>query len=384
MLPLLLLPQLFSSDVYSYAMFGRIRWVYGQNPLITPPAAFPNDPLLARIAWKTTASVYGPAWIFASLPITQLARLLGNSMSVYILLYKLVAASCHVLNTALIWGVVRRRAPEHATWGALLYGWHPLALIEFAGSGHNDALMLTLILLAGAALLAERLRIATLWLVMAALIKLVAMLLIPIYGLYVLRRSAAWGKVAAQHLALGSMVVVALYAPFWQGPETLRILGTAPPLTILHSGPASWLFTKVEPRVCPRALAVSNCEIRLNARIRTGALLLFVAAYLLLLVRVPGTFDELMGRWLLALLLYAAIAAVHFEPWYGTWPLALLPFIKLSRWLVLLWGCSLLIFYVALPIPGQISHCLRAAPRAGADQRLVLGSAPPSPACAKR
>ena len=58
------LPGLFSTDVFSYVMYGRIAAVYGQNPYVQPPASFPDDPFLAWVFpfWRDQPSVYGPLW----------------------------------------------------------------------------------------------------------------------------------------------------------------------------------------------------------------------------------------------------------------------------------------------------------------------------------
>ena len=42
---LLLLPLLFSRDVYSYAYYGRIAATYHANPYVSTPADFPQDAL---------------------------------------------------------------------------------------------------------------------------------------------------------------------------------------------------------------------------------------------------------------------------------------------------------------------------------------------------
>src|SRR5262245_49686901 len=63
-LTLSLLPGLFSTDVFSYVMYGRTVAVYGGNPYATPPAAFAADPFLNWVFpfWRDQASVYGPLW----------------------------------------------------------------------------------------------------------------------------------------------------------------------------------------------------------------------------------------------------------------------------------------------------------------------------------
>src|ERR687885_589774 len=58
------LPGLFSTDIFSYVMYGRIAAVHAANPYIQPPADFASDPFLAWVFpfWRDQPSVYGPAW----------------------------------------------------------------------------------------------------------------------------------------------------------------------------------------------------------------------------------------------------------------------------------------------------------------------------------
>lgn len=246
-LPLLALPQLLSADVYSYAIYGRIPILYGGNPLIDIPAAFPQDPLLTSVGWKTTASVYGPAWILLSLPMTQFAELLGGSAATYVLLYKLLGLVYHLASIVVVSKILEWMRPQTRTWGTLVYSWHPLMLIEFVGGAHNDSLMVLLIFLALAAEMSRRPKLALGLLVVAGMIKLVALLLVPIYTVYVLRKRTSTYplRLLTQHILLGLSIVVVLYLPFWAGLTTLRVLVTAPPLTILHQSPTSWVHTKL-------------------------------------------------------------------------------------------------------------------------------------------
>ncbi len=367
-LPLLFLPHLFSSDVYSYAMFGRIPLLYGGNPFTDPPARFATDPLLPSIYWKTTASVYGPAWIIISLPLTALAQALGGSAGIYVLLYKLLSFASYLASVAVIRRLLTAWMPQRATWGTLMYAWHPLVLIEFTGSGHNDSLMVLLILLA--LLLAHRQRrIQTVaLLVLAGLVKPVALVLVPLYLMYTLQATTE-RRIALlfKQIVLMCAITITLYAPFWVGPRTLAILRTAPPLTLLHDGPADWVAAQLTGNVCkplPRASAVDarqlgsllspTCADDLQAQVRITSLALFILAFVGLLLWPVASFDQLIERSFLLFLAYLLLAAVHFEPWYITWLLALIPLLCRPRLMVLLWGCTILLLYSMLPIGGRL------------------------------
>jgi hypothetical protein len=363
-LPLLGLPQLLSSDIYSYSIYGRIPVLYGGNPLVDLPADFPHDQILPRVAWKTTASVYGPAWIIVSIPVTILAELLGGSPGSYVLLYKLLALGCHLGSVVLIARLLGRIRPNAVTWGTLMYAWQPLILIEFAGSGHNDSLMLLLIFLALAAAVQQRRSVALGMLVVAGMVKLVAIFLVPLYALYVIWQILPSRRLQAltYQVVLGLSIVVGLYLPFWVGPITVTNLATSPPLAILHQSPASWVFTKLDALRCPgteppserEQHATTSCSAGLAATVRMSSLLLFGITYLLLLGWPMHTLDSFIGRAVGVLTAYNVLAAVHYEPWYGTWVLGVAALLRRPRPLLLAWGCSLLVLYGTMPVRGRI------------------------------
>ncbi|MBA3943508.1 MAG: hypothetical protein H0X37_02980 [Herpetosiphonaceae bacterium] len=367
-LPLLFLPHLFSSDVYSYAMFGRIPLLYGGNPFTDPPARFATDQLLPHIYWKTTASVYGPAWIILSLPITALAQVLGGGAGIYVLLYKLVGFGSYLASLTVIRRLLTDWMPQRATWGVLMYAWHPLVLIEFTGSGHNDSLMVLLILLA--LLFAHRQWhiVAVGLLVLAGLVKPVALALVPLYLLYTLRTTTK-GRIAllAKQIAVGCAIVIALYAPFWSGPATLAILQTAPPLTLLHDSPADWVAAQLTSKACipvsraspndgrePRTVPALTCADDIQAQVRIASLALFMLAFVGLLLWPVASFNQLSERSAQLFLAYVLLAALHFEPWYITWLLALTPLLRRPQIMLLLGGCTILLLYSTLPVGGRL------------------------------
>src|SRR5918999_3258507 len=70
-------PLLFSRDVYSYAIYGRIWTVHGENPYLAVPSDFRTDGLYPLVGeeWQDTPAVYGPAFTLLS---GGLARVLDD------------------------------------------------------------------------------------------------------------------------------------------------------------------------------------------------------------------------------------------------------------------------------------------------------------------
>ncbi len=170
-LPLLVGPPVFSRDIYSYIGQGLLAH-HGLNPYSVPPSRLGNAPLLASIAqvWRNTASPYGPLFVSVSRVAVGVA---GASLIAQVLVFRVV----ELIGVAMIMVSLPRLSrrlgtdPGLALWlGAL----SPLALLSFIASGHNDALMVGL-LLAGLTLALEgRLAVGVALIALAATIKIPA------------------------------------------------------------------------------------------------------------------------------------------------------------------------------------------------------------------
>jgi alpha-1,6-mannosyltransferase len=147
-------PVLLSTDVYTYWAYGRISAVHGENPYETAPDAFVSDPAYAVMGadWRDTTAVYGPAFTLLS---EGHALAVGDSSSAAAWTYRGIATASMLALVALAATLGRRRA-----FCAAFVGWNPLLAVQFAGGGHNDALMMALVLGALALAAAGRPRLA--------------------------------------------------------------------------------------------------------------------------------------------------------------------------------------------------------------------------------
>src|SRR5205085_1186217 len=162
---LFLTPGLFTTDIFSYVMYGHISAIYNLNPYIYPPNYFPGNPMLDWIhpIWHDQPSVYGPlwtgiGWIMAHLVapvdgrVEQLAdgQVLQTGLMDQVFAYKLLMNGVQVMNLALIWWLLGRLMvdkPRARLVAFVVFAWNPLMLFDAAGNAHNDALMVTLLLL---------------------------------------------------------------------------------------------------------------------------------------------------------------------------------------------------------------------------------------------
>ncbi|GAC1354894.1 MAG: hypothetical protein NVS4B8_14480 [Herpetosiphon sp.] len=412
-MPLLVAPNLMSADIYSYISFGRIAAIYGANPFIDPPATFPSDQFFHLVGWTGVPSVYGPGWIYPSMLLTLLVQLTKPGIITYVLAYKTLALLLHLINGVLIWRILGALRPRQQTWGTALYLFNPLTVIEFAGSGHNDVLMITLILLAMWLHVRGRWRGAMIALTLSVLVKWIALPVAGLYGLLLLWEAATWSqrlRKAVESSAIFVMLCVALYAPYWEstgpwdgvgGRHTLKILFDAPPqkrfinslgelavgeygrvMSVLGQWPDqavlgmnttlaypmgrlsddntdrdSWQAQQrlrysryIRDQYTQRTQLLEDQKM-VQDRIRNGALSLLALVSLggVIVTRNLKTL-MLASAWIL--FTYCAIAAVWVWPWYATWFVAMAALLdwRVTGRTAVLVGVLALLLYPLFPI----------------------------------
>jgi len=142
-MPFFLATPLFSRDLYSYVAQGQLAH-HGLNPYMVPPSALGPGNLLSSIAsvWRNTASPYGPLFVAVSHLGVAVS---GGSLVSQILVFRAFELAGVALMMVSLPVLARRLGndPGIALWLAVL---SPLALFSFIASGHNEALMLGLML----------------------------------------------------------------------------------------------------------------------------------------------------------------------------------------------------------------------------------------------
>ena len=211
-----------AADVYDNIIRGRMSAVYGLNPFAQTPQAVPDDPFYRYAIWRDVPTAYGPAWEM----LTNLTtRLIGDDYTLNVIAYKLLTVIGLLITALLIWLTLRIVAPERAVMGAYLFAWNPLLVYSSGQGGHNDTLMAACIALSVLCLARRRYTLATYAATLGFLVKFIPALLIPVILIATWRnlRSAARLRSIAASL-IGCVVIAALgYAPYWSGPNTLRL-----------------------------------------------------------------------------------------------------------------------------------------------------------------
>ena len=226
-LSLVPMPGLLTTDPFSYVMYGRIAFIYRLNPYLVPPGAFPSDPLLGWIhpSWVMQPSVYGPLWTDLSWLMAKLGAWIELDLVDQVSAYKLVANAAHLVNLGLVWWLLGRLLPAQRLTGFAMYAWNPLVIFEFAGNAHNDALMLTFLLL-GLAPLARQARGALAW---SALLVWLGALVKFTGGVVSLFCLVAWARgrrlTSLAALGLGLLALTLVVSWRWlPGPDALQPL----------------------------------------------------------------------------------------------------------------------------------------------------------------
>lgn len=312
-LVLLLMYPYDAADVFDNIMHGRILGIYGSNPFQHPPTEFNMDGFYRYTAWRHATSAYGPGW---ELLAGMTARLAGDRVAPNVVAFKLLAGAFLLASIGVVAAVLRRVAPERALAGVVLLAWNPVILYETFGHGHNDMAMVFWILLAIWTLLRQRYILAILALVAGALFKFVPLLMLPAALLIILRdlpHLRARVRFVAVSSVLAALLIVATYAPFWYGTDTLDI----------HRRQA--LFTTSLPAVGYVLLAeeLGNAH---SASIISRAAAVATAVFAL----VQGVIAWRNRTWLafpraafFILMFYLLLTCLWFQSWYAVWPLGI-------------------------------------------------------------
>jgi hypothetical protein len=325
-LPLFLGPPVFSRDIYSYIAQGLLAH-HGLNPYHVAPSALGQGPLLSSIAsvWRNTASPYGPLFVMVSRATVTVS---GGSLVSQILWFRVT----ELIGVAAIMVSLPRLSrrlgtdPGLALWlGAL----SPLALFSFIASGHNDALMVGL-LVAGVTLAVEgRFSVGIALCAVAALIKVPAAVAIVFLAVVQFRAVAGterWRVVLKAVLITCVVLVggtlVAGYGFTWLGPTALHV----PTELRVLATPAVSLGVFFHAIVHGIGVPVSQSAVVTATQFVCGFVVVAGVVWLLWnvhrldVVRAIG----------LALVLFV-VGSPTLWPWYLTWGITLLAATTLQR-----------------------------------------------------
>jgi hypothetical protein len=314
----LFMPPVLSSDIYHYALFGRMVAFYDLNPYIVPGGALSSDPVWQFVGWRwrDVTSHYGPAWTMIS---AAAALTSGQSVLTTALAFKAIAALFNLANCLLVLLLARRLGGGDGVGALLLYAWNPLILIETAGSGHNDGAMMTFALLGLLLASTGKLLLGLAALMLSVMVKYLTGLLLLFFVVRCLAKAASLRHAAllgARMAAVAIPLTFAFFLPFWVGPETLERLTTvgSPFKTgvrvVLRDSLAGVLASGAD---FEQARAAVEPYVILGLHLAFGALVLLLAKAILADRRGwPGVLES----WAVASLVYMALVYGWNFPWF--------------------------------------------------------------------
>jgi hypothetical protein len=222
-------------DIHRYVWDGRVQRL-GYNPYLLVP----SDPALAGLHTPDTHTLNNPDVPSPYPPGAQLFFRAVTAIRESTFALKLAFVLCDFAMVLVLLDVLRCTGQgEH--W-VLAYAWHPLLAIEVAGSGHVDILGALLLVVSAAALVRRRRAMAAAAFGLAVAVKLLPIVLLPLY----------WKRVRLRDFALAAAVLGVLYVPFLNhGRISFGSLGV-----YVHSFRFNDpIFAKLERVAAPEAIA---------------------------------------------------------------------------------------------------------------------------------
>jgi alpha-1,6-mannosyltransferase len=319
-----------SKDVFSYMAHGALGMTPGDNPLLQPAEAAAHTSLgsgLALYGWhgKVGVTPYGIVWTRIEIAAMKMS---GGRITAALILFKALIAAMSTGTAFLIWRFLGHARPSAQLLGTLAYLWNPLILTEFAGEGHNDAVMIFGVLAALACIARPTASLVAQGFAVAA--KYVPVLFVPAHLVLLWRRRSS-GRDFTCHLiaaaAVVGLAVTVLYGPLWAGRHSFDgLLERGEPISSASPfGGINWML---------RRSAWAPFAAPLTQLLVTLPLLGFIGW---ISIRVREVTD-LAHAFAWIAVGYALFASPDYWPWYSCMPVALLIVADTQRflWLVML------------------------------------------------
>lgn len=297
--------QLFDDDIWRYLWDGHVA-ARGANPYTSAPADPSMDNLLSTQAgqpdWETTReNINYPRIPTIYPPLAQMAFRASHELAPgSVLAMKIIVVAFDLLAYAFL--ILTLAALHEPPAKSILYGWNPLVIKVFAGSGHIDALVVAALAAVCYCLARKKRTAASIGLGLAIAAKVFPVILLP----FLARRVGAWRTVLAGAAAL------ACWVPYF-GAGTHLFDG----LRVFSS---TWQFNAGPFQLLAAAIGIFTSQAQLFARIASAVL---VATLLAMLYRSDDAAPDTFARYAVAALGAVLIFGPVVMPWYATWLLPL-------------------------------------------------------------
>ena len=134
----------FSYDFFNYMFTAKTVLIYHKNPYDVIPLQFAGvDPWLNFMRWTHLPSAYTPFWIL----LTLVPYTLGFGYFLLIMwAMKAMVAGFYLLAAAGLLRVLDKLKSPHSILGLAIFAFNPLIIIETLVSGHNDIVMMAIVI----------------------------------------------------------------------------------------------------------------------------------------------------------------------------------------------------------------------------------------------
>jgi Glycosyltransferase family 87 len=319
----LLFPPSLSSDVYAYVGWGRMCVIYGWSPyqhtLRSLAELGDSAGLIAPVGASTT---HGPIWI--ALVCAVVGPLRNAGLWVQVVGLKLLAGGAVLAAAISGREIARFYDPRRSELALLAIGFNPLFLIEGPGNGHNDVLMMALMLGGLALCQHRRQRVGYLLVGLSVGIKFVTAAIVPWLIWQDVLRDPPRERLAAIALALGLVLAPSVvgYTAFRAATGALEGIKT-----VFAQQTGGIQETELTTNPGPGGNPTIKPTGRRGLLPRLGILLLVYAALSIAVWRsdVPGLYLSCWGLFCVTLI---AIGVPVTFAWYMVWPFSA----SLVRW----------------------------------------------------
>lgn len=300
---------LLSSDVYLYIGRGRLLSFYGLSPYEFPVAEIWFDPITDFVfqGWLELLQPYGPVWTTASGIICQLT---GADIKHNVLGFKIFG----LIGTLLCFFALRTMPvsePSKLRQCLYLFALNPLILVDSVNNAHNDIWMLCGILFAIRAYQLSRFTLVIPYLILAAMVKVPALILIPVAFVFLLRlpqevRPSLF-RVVLPPLLLSLVLILPYWTEFASLDGLLEVSSLRREYAAFLGTPIVffaylWHWTGSLVLGAEESLLFGRC--------------VFISLYGFLLYRSSPTIAQSFET---SFFLLLALAASVFLPWYAMW-----------------------------------------------------------------
>lgn len=335
-----------STDIFSYLFTERVATEHNQNVWKVKPAAFPDDKFGKLADWKDTTSIYGGThFSLYYLP----PKLEHHNLALLITGYKFIAFLFSLATMAVVYMLLMLLKKDSIASAMRMLFWNPLYILEIAGSGHNDIVMIFFMLLGFYFFRKKSLYLSGLLFALAVQVKVIPIILFVFCVLTLLKNKS--------------------YI------ESLKTL-----LIFVVSNILFFMVMQITPVEFVQRVAFNNGVYWQSLPNIFSAYLPFINKYMLIIFivfciyycfRYLRTKDTPLESYIFIVLLYLFFINSAYWNWYVLWSLAVIPFIKNIH----LRNMTLLLSFTSLfayPILWFIYRVSEPAPIWGIVQYILL------------